>query len=60
MPSGGGWSRSLRPRQQALCGTFAKPKWIRRPTHERLVSELQKIDAALEEAMEREAARLLA
>ena len=60
MPSGGGWSRSWRPRRQALCGTFAKPMWMRRPTHERLVSELREIDAGPEEAMEQAMVRILA
>ena len=48
------------PCRSAFGGTPAKPKWMRRPTYERLAAELQVIDAALEEAMERAAARILA
>ncbi len=48
------------PHRSAFSGTPAKPKWMRRPTHERLAAELQDIEAALEEAMEGMAARLLA
>ena len=48
------------PRRSAFGGTPAKPKWMRRATYERLATELQEIDAALEEAMERMAARILA
>ena len=46
-------------RRQALCGTPAKPRWMRRRTYGRLAAEFQEIDAALEETMER-AARILA
>ena len=48
------------PRRSAFGGTPPKPKWMRWPTYERLAAELQEIDAALEEAMEGMAARLLA
>ena len=48
------------PRRSAFGGTPAKPKWMRRATYERLTTELQGSDAALEEAMERAAARILA
>ena len=48
------------PRRSAFAGTPVKPKWMRWPTYERLAAELQEIDAGLEEAMERTAARLLA
>ena len=48
------------PHRQAFGGTPAKPKWMRWPTYERLAAELQEIDAGLEEAMERAAARILA
>ena len=48
------------PRRSAFGGTPAKPKWMRRATYERLAAELQGIDAALEEAMERMAARIMA
>ncbi len=48
------------PRRSAFGGTLPKPKWMRWPTYERLSAELETIDAALEEATERMAARLLA
>ena len=48
------------PQRSAFGATPPKPKWMRWPTYERLAAELQEVDAALEEAMEREAARLLA
>ena len=48
------------PRRSAFAGTPPKPKWMRLSTYERLAAELEGIDAALEEAMERMAARLLA
>ncbi len=44
----------------AFGGTPAKPKWMRWPTYERLTGELCGIEAGLEEAMERMAARILA
>jgi hypothetical protein len=47
------------PRRSAFGATPPKPKWMRRATYERLAAELQEIDAALEETMER-AARILA
>jgi hypothetical protein len=48
------------PRRSAFGGTPAKPKWMRWHTYERLTAGLREIDAALEEAMEGMAARLLA
>jgi hypothetical protein len=48
------------PHRQALGGTPAKRKWMRRPTCQGLATELQAIDAGLEEAMQRMAARILA
>ncbi len=48
------------PCRSAFGATPSKPKWMRRGTYERLAAELQEIDAALEEAMERMAARILA
>ena len=48
------------PQRQAFGSTPPKPKWMRWPTYERLLDELGEIDAALEEAMERMAARILA
>ena len=47
-------------RRSAFGGTPPKPKWMRWATYERPAAELQEIDAALEEAMDRMAARLLA
>ncbi len=49
-----------RPHRSAFGGTPPKPKWMRRATYERLAAELQLIDVAREEAMQRMAARLLA
>jgi hypothetical protein len=46
--------------RSAFGGTPPKPKWMRWPTYERLAAELDEVDAALEEAMERAAARILA
>ncbi len=48
------------PRRPAFGDTPPRPKWMRRATYERLAAELQGIDAALEEAMERMAARIMA
>jgi hypothetical protein len=48
------------PRRPAFGATPRKPKWMRLATYERLAAELGEIDAALEEATERMAARLLA
>ena len=48
------------PRRSAFNGTPPKPKWMRLATYQRLADELEEIDAGLEAAMERMAARLLA
>ncbi len=48
------------PHRQAFVAMPAKPRWMRRATYGRRAAKLQEIDAALEEAMERAAARLLA
>ena len=48
------------PRRPALGATPHKPQWMRLATYERLAAELGEIHAALEEATERMAARLLA
>jgi hypothetical protein len=48
------------PRRSAFGATPPKPKWMRWPTYERLAAELGEIDAALEEAMEQTAVRILA
>ncbi len=48
------------PRRSAFGGTPVKPKWMRWHTYDRLAAELQGIDAALEEATERMAARIVA
>jgi hypothetical protein len=62
-PAAGGPAAAApgRPAPAGLrCGTPAKPRWMRRATYERLAAELGAINADLEEAMERMAARFLA
>ena len=46
--------------RSAFGATPPKPKWMRRATHPRLAAELGEINSALEETMERAAARILA